>query len=98
MDSNITLTASLIERLGIPVVGFLLIGFCFWKVVKWLQDSLTGKLKYQTDMIIQLIDRIRVLQTDLIKLDTMIRIRYGFDADEEIIARADEPVRAKRKK
>ena len=75
-----------------------MIGFCFWKVVKWLQDSLTGKLKYQTDIIIQLIDRIRVLQTDLIKLDTMIRIRYGLDADEERIDRADEPVRAKRKK
>ena len=91
-------TADLIEKLGVPIVGLLLVGWGFWKIVKWLQDSLTGKLKYQTDIIIQLIDRIRVLQTDLIKLDTMIRIRYGLDADEERIARADEPVRAKRKK
>ena len=29
---ELTETANLIERLGLPVVGFLLIGFCFWKV------------------------------------------------------------------
>ncbi len=48
------------------------------------------------DILVQLIDRIRVLQTDILKLDTMIRTRYGLDADEERISRADEPVRKKR--
>tara|TARA_B100000678_G_scaffold242402_1_gene213659 strand:+ start:294 stop:602 length:309 start_codon:yes stop_codon:yes gene_type:complete len=85
------LTVSLIEKLGVPIVGLLLVGWGFWKVVKWLQDSVTGKIGYQTDILIQLIDRIRVLQTDILKLDTMVRIRYGLDADEQRITRADEP-------
>ena len=84
-------TADLIEKLGMPIVGLLLVGWGFWKIVKWLQDSMTGKIGYQTDILIQLIDRIRVLQTDILKLDTMIRTRYGLEADQERIARADEP-------
>ena len=84
-------TAGLIEKLGMPIVGLLLIGWGFWKIVKWLQDSLTGKISYQTDIIIQLIDRIRVLQTDILKLDTMVRTRYGLEVDENRISRADEP-------
>ena len=90
-------TADLIEKLGVPIVGLLLIGWGFWKIVKWLQDSLTGKIGYQTDIIIQLIDRIRVLQTDILKLDTMIRTRYGLEVDENRIERADEPSKKKRK-
>jgi hypothetical protein len=90
-------TADLIEKLGVPIVGLLLIGWGFWKIVKWLQDSLTGKIGYQTDILIQLIDRIRVLQTDILKLDTMIRTRFGLEVDEQRIERADEPVKRKRK-
>ena len=89
-------TADLIEKLGLPVVGLLLIGWGFWKIVKWLQDSLTGKIGYQTDILVQLIDRIRVLQTDILKLDTMIRTKYGLDVDENRISRADEPAKRKR--
>jgi hypothetical protein len=89
-------TADLIEKLGLPIVGLLLIGWGFWKIVKWLQDSLTGKISYQTDIIVQLIDRIRVLQTDILKLDTMVRTKYGLDVDENRIARADEPAKKKR--
>jgi hypothetical protein len=90
-------TADLIEKLGVPIVGLLLIGWGFWKIVKWLQDSLTGKISYQTDIIIQLIDRIRVLQTDILKLDTMVRTKYGLDVDENRISRADEPAKRKRR-
>ena len=89
-------TADLIEKLGVPIVGLLLIGWGFWKIVKWLQDSLTGKISYQTDIIVQLIDRIRVLQTDILKLDTMVRTKYGLEVDENRISRADEPAKKKR--
>lgn len=91
-------TADLIEKLGVPIVGLLLIGWGFWKIVKWLQDSLTGKIGYQTEILVQLIDRIRVLQTDILKLDTMIRTRYGLEVDEQRISRADEPEKKKRKR
>jgi hypothetical protein len=89
-------TADLIEKLGVPIVGLLLIGWGFWKIVKWLQDSLTGKIGYQTEILVQLIDRIRVLQTDILKLDTMVRTKYGLDVDENRISRADEPAKRKR--
>lgn len=88
----------LIEKLGFPIAMVIMIGWGLWKIVKWLQDSLTGKIGYQTDILVQLIDRIRVLQTDILKLDTMIRTRYGLEPDEERISRADEPRKTKRGK
>ena len=91
-------TADLIEKLGVPIVGLLFIGWGFWKIVKWLQDSLTGKIGYQTEILVQLIDRIRVLQTDILKLDTMVRTKYGLDVYENRIARADEPEKKRRGK
>lgn len=98
METSPNEIADLIERLGLPVVGFLLIGWCFWKTIGWLRDSLSGKLNSQMDILVQLIDRIRTLQTDILKLDTMIRTRYGLDADEQRIARADEPAKKTRKR
>ncbi|MBT6072476.1 MAG: hypothetical protein HOH07_03410 [Euryarchaeota archaeon] len=83
--------AGLVEKLGIPIVGLLFVGWGFWKIIKWLQVSLTGKIDNQTNIIIQLIDRIRVLQTDILKLDTMIRTKYGLDVDEERIERKNDP-------
>tara|TARA_B110000495_G_scaffold66649_1_gene56819 strand:- start:5829 stop:6119 length:291 start_codon:yes stop_codon:yes gene_type:complete len=83
--------AGLVEKLGIPIVGLLFVGWGFWKIIKWLQVSLTGKIDNQTNIIIQLIDRIRVLQTDILKLDTMIRVKYGLDVDEERIERKNDP-------
>lgn len=83
--------AALVEKLGIPIVGLLFVGWGFWKIIKWLQVSLTGKIDNQTNIIIQLIDRIRVLQTDILKLDTMIRVKYGLDVDEERIERKNDP-------
>ena len=44
-----------------------------------------GKIGYQTEILVQLIDRIRVLQTDILKLDTMVRTKYGLDVDENRI-------------
>ena len=46
-------TADLIEKLGVPIVGLLLVGWGFWKSVKWLQDAMTGKIMYQTDILIK---------------------------------------------
>ena len=83
--------AGLVEKLGIPIVGLLFVGWGFWKIIKWLQVSLTGKIDNQTNIIVQLIDRIRVLQTDILKLDTMIRVKYGLDVDEERIERKNDP-------
>jgi hypothetical protein len=89
--------ANLVEKLGIPIVGLLFVGWGFWKIIKWLQVSLTGKIDNQTGIVIQLIDRIRVLQTDILKLDTMIRTKYGLDVDEQRIERADDPKYKKKK-
>jgi hypothetical protein len=83
--------ADLVEKLGIPIVGLLFVGWGFWKIIKWLQVSLNAKLDNQTGIIIQLIDRIRVLQTDILKLDTMVRTKYGLDVDEHRMERAEDP-------
>jgi hypothetical protein len=83
--------SELIDKLGLPIVGLLFVGWGFWKIIKWLQVSLTDKIDMQQNIIVQLIDRIRVLQTDILKLDTMIRVKYGLEVDEQRIERSNDP-------
>lgn len=79
-----------VETLGVPVVGLIVLGYGFWKVLSWVQGSLTGKIKYQTDIIIKLIDKITALQTDILKLDMLLRVRFGLRMDEDRITRKED--------
>jgi hypothetical protein len=52
--------------------------------IRSIRDNDLKELKL---IIIQLIDKTTVAQSDLIRLDTMIRVRYGLAPDEKRIAR-----------
>ena len=49
------------------------------------------------EIVIGLIDKTNNAQNDLIRLDTMIRVRYGLAPDEARIGRLSEPEKKKRK-
>ena len=72
-----------IEAIGfeaaMAVAGFL----AFFFTVKWMMKTLTDKLDKQFGMIVKLIDRIRILDNDIIRLETMIRIMKDMPPDWE---------------
>ena len=90
-----------IETLGIPVAVALAFGAGGWWLIRYILTSIVAKIteaQTQTEedirdlktIVIGLIDKTSSAQNDLIRLDTMIRVRYGLPPDEPRIGRASE--------
>jgi|TARA_B100001093_G_scaffold145558_1_gene138214 hypothetical protein len=79
----------IIETIGIPMVGAIGMGYLVWLVVKFLMADIHKKLDTQHQMIVALIDRIRQMDNDMIRIDAMCRAAMGLDPDVSRIARAD---------
>ena len=91
-----------IESVGIPVAVALAFGVGGWWLIRYILTSIVAKIteaQTQTEedirdlktIVIGLIDKTSSAQNDLIRLDTMIRVRYGLPPDEPRIGRASEP-------
>ena len=79
----------IIETIGIPMVGAIGMGYLVWLVVKFLMADIHKKLDVQHQMIDALIDRIRQIDNDMIRMDAMCRAAMGLTPDVSRIARAD---------
>ena len=95
---NPTELAGFIESVGVPVATVIGLGAALWWLIKYVLGSIVAKIteaQAQTEadikdlkgIIIALIDKTTQAQGDLIRLDTMIRVRYGLAPDEKRIAR-----------
>lgn len=90
--------AGFIESVGVPVATAIGLGGALWWLIKYVLGSIVEKIteaQSQTEadikdlkqIVVALIDKTTVAQSDLIRLDTMIRVRYGLAPDERRIAR-----------
>lgn len=96
---NTNQISSFIESVGIPIATALALGGCAWWLLKYILNSVVAKIseaQAQTEadikelkaIIVQLIDKTTQSQGDLIRLDTLLRVKYGLDPDEKRIARS----------
>ena len=97
-----------IESVGIPVAVALAFGAGGWWLIRYILTSIVAKIteaQMQTEedirdlktIVVGLIDKTSNAQNDLIRLDTMIRVRYGLPPDEARISRTSEHGKRKRK-
>ena len=97
-----------IEAVGIPVAVAMAFGAGGWWLIRYILTSIVAKIteaQTQTEedirdlktIVVALIDKTNNAQNDLIRLDTMIRVRYGLAPDEARIGRLSEPEKKKRK-
>ena len=96
---NANQISSFIESVGLPIATALALGGCAWWLLKYILNSVVEKIgeaqaqtesdvKELKEIIIQLIDKTTQSQGDLIRLDTLLRVRYGLDPDEKRISRS----------
>jgi|TARA_R110000824_G_scaffold185082_1_gene366027 hypothetical protein len=78
-----------IETIGIPAAGAAGLGYLVWVLFKSLIADIHKKLDTQHGMIVALIDRIRQMDNDMIRIDAMCRAAMGLKPDIDRIARAD---------
>ena len=79
----------LLETVGIPAAFAVGAGWMVWKLFQHLIADVHKKLDVQHGMIVALIDRIRQMDNDMIRIDSMCRTVLGVQVDVDRIARAD---------
>ena len=79
----------LLETVGIPAAFAVGAGWMVWKLFQHLIADVHKKLDTQHGMIVALIDRVRQMDNDMIRIDAMCRAAMGLKPDIDRIARAD---------
>jgi hypothetical protein len=79
----------LLETVGIPAAFAVAAGYMVWKLFQHLIADVHKKLDTQHGMIVALIDRVRQMDNDMIRIDSMCRTALGVQIDVDRIARAD---------
>ena len=80
---------SVVETIGIPAAVAVGMGYLVWTLFKNLIDDIHKKLDTQQGMIVALIDRIRQMDNDMIRIDTLVRTALKLPPDVDRISRAD---------
>ena len=87
MDSRDFMT--ILETVGIPAAFAVAAGWMVWKLFNHLIADVHKKLDTQHSMIVALIDRVRQMDNDMIRIDTMVRTALKVPIDVDKLARAD---------
>ena len=87
---------SLIADVGAPIAGALIMGFFIFLTLKYILESVTGQVSGMHGIIMGLENRVKTMNNDLIRIDTLISHALKVNPDVERIARADGKVEARR--
>ncbi len=68
----ITVT-SIIQDYGFPTVAVFFLAYFIWFLWKYITNEITPKLNSTSATLIKLIDRVRMLDNDLIRLQAKVR-------------------------
>ena len=79
----------LLETVGIPAAFAVGAGWMVWKLFQHLIADVHKKLDVHHSMIVALIDRVRQMDNDMIRIDSMCRTVLGVQVDVDRIARED---------
>ena len=64
--------ATIIQDYGFPIVAVFFLAYFIWYLWKYITKEITPKLSNTSTTLIALIDRIRMLDNDLIRLHTKV--------------------------
>ena len=87
---------SLIADVGAPIAGALIMGFFIFLTLKYILESVTGQVSGMHGIIMALENRVKTMNNDLIRIDTLISHALKVNPDVERIARADGKIDARR--
>ena len=68
------LIASFVKQYGFPIVAAVGMGYFFWFIYKFVTDKLMPLISETNVILIALIDRIRMLDNDLIRLNQKVSV------------------------
>ncbi len=80
---------NLIERVGLPIAGGLVMGYFIFLVMKQLMEGLVKDIKTVQGITKMLITRASIMNNDIIRIDTSVSSALNLSPDLERIARAE---------
>ena len=83
-------------ELGFAAAGTLAGGFFIVLLIKYILESVTGQAATLQGMITQLENRVKTMNNDVIRIDTLISTVVGIKPDLHRIARTDGKIDARK--
>ena len=82
--------ASLIKDFGFPIVAAMGLGYFVYYIWKWVTEEIKPVLGSASSTLIKLVDRIRMLDNDMIRLNTNLAMVLEYKEDIIKEGRSDE--------
>ena len=79
----------LITEVGAPIAGALVMGLFIFIIIKQIMDNLVDDIKTVKGMSEMLITRGKVMNNDIIRIDTSVSSALGLAPDLQRLARAE---------
>lgn len=79
----------LIESVGLPIAGGLVMGYFIFLIMKQLMGNLVDDIKTIEGISKMLITRASIMNNDMIRIDTSVSSALGLPPDLDRIARAE---------
>ena len=79
----------LITEVGAPIAGALVMGVFIFIIIKQIMDNLVDDIKTVKGMSAMLITRGKVMNNDIIRIDTSVTAALGLAPDLQRLARAE---------
>ena len=73
--------ASLIKDFGFPIVAAMGLGYFVYYIWKWVTEEIKPVLGSASSTLIKLVDRIRMLDNDMIRLNTKLAMVLEYKED-----------------
>ena len=90
--------ANLINEYGFPVVMLVGLGYFVYFVWTFINDRIQPEIDKQHMQLIKLIDRMRMLDQDLIRLQQKVNVVLEYKANDGLIKKAEEELERKKRK
>jgi len=82
-------TFDLIEKVGLPIAGGLIMGYFIFLIMKQLMGNLVKDIKSIQGITKMLITRASIMNNDIIRIDTSVSSALNLKPDLDRIARAE---------
>jgi len=79
----------LIEKVGLPIAGGLVMGYFIFLIMKQLMGNLVNDIKGIQGITKMLITRASIMNNDIIRIDTLVSSALNLKPDLDRIARAE---------
>ena len=81
MDVNVI--AELVKQYGFPIVSSVGMGYFVWFIYKFVTDKLMPVIGETNSILIALIDRVRMLDNDMIRLQQKVSVVLQIKEDHD---------------